>query len=417
MKLDAFLLLNRNQATIVSGERVKSRSADIDIFEDSSSAADLIDGLFSELGASQRSRIGLGLPSEFFFPVSIDHAVGSEGRLDELKFSLEQELPLDAEAMSVIVLPNNQQVVVANTPMIAPLLRCLESNHQIRFGLVSSTNLLIAVARLGLFAPRNCNAVIVGSRATEYLQESENWLDWIYQVGLPESQAELDFVNSANELIVENGVNFECAGTAERLGYEELMGDVFGAGAAPKVAEQLNFAEQFYEHAGLGRQAHSIWDYAGLAAAVGLILLAIAFAFRASSLRHQAATLNAKTRAEFRRLFPEERLNAPVESLLAAKLELAERVGELSEFGQTNRNQVALLARVLRGLKGVPDLKVSRMVLQGNTVELTGSVSNLEQFEQLKISLKDSGLESGIDSDYSADFTLRLTAADVDSLP
>lgn len=354
-----------------------------------------------------KSKLALGLPSRhFYFWASKSDKPSGSSSLQETKYLLEESLPIDAEDMAICELAGNASIVL-DKGSLSPLMSNLFTIEGVKFDWVFPTSLL--VGELLVRHKKTSNRIIRDATSADLIEgEGEKISSWQYFPRFLDDAASLPSgadVASANpaEVQLESNLPKDLAVSREELLEKHLRGQ-----KALNLIRPFDFAEQVNSHFGITESADNGWQSILLAAAMSLLLVAGGLAWRANDIRSQAANFDDQTRAGFKDLFPEKRINAPVQRLLKVELENAKQLNQLVKFSDSNAKNLGTLQATLAAFPTSIRCQVDSVEIIGDRLTIRGKVKSLADLETLRRALESGGFEIGTDSSYAVDFVLFL---------
>lgn len=400
----AFVTIDNQRIKVISGDRLQCCDTEHHLSDAGSFASAIADAL-RDAKLARNTKLGLALPSRCFFQISIDRdKIG--GDLVQQKYSLEEHVPLDAEEMAV-VLPSRQGVaVILDTRFTNDLLACLNDDHDLKFDFVVPANRLIAECILQK-TQASTSCLVVGSCSSDLVVQSDTENTWQYLPG-PINFADWELSEGWCIALVDPDVGSTPAEIGSCYDYESTLLTVFGSKQSDALIETFDFGEQANLAASIDESITSPIEYIVFGIAVALMLVAIGLALRASSLREQAIAADNETRAQYRKFFLGERINAPIKRLLDAKVEKAKQTNGLVEFSNTSNRVLGSLAAALNNFPVSERYKLTSVNVFPDRVTVAGKVDSMEDLDWLRKSLMDVGYRIGTDQRYSIDFSFTV---------
>lgn len=350
-------------------------------------------------------KIGLAFPSTLFYMIPSFNVEASESEASELKFELEQHLPVDAEDMAVV--GYHQSAIVLDSTLVAQLVEAIDRLFDARVELVVPTKLALALC----LANDDEHAVRINDLdSVDLVNVKEAEFHWEYYPGSEVLSASGDpaarRVGLGKLIDLRNSNNAE-EQMATKTGVTALL-DLLSEPNRLKL-EQVNFAEQVNQAAGLVAEKVPILNLLLLGLSFAIILLAAGIWMRADRLREAAYRNNEAVRAEYRRLFPGQRIKGPVtERLIDSKVKRAQQVNSMIQIVNRTANLLRVFNSVMEALPQSTDFQMSSINVRAGRLELEGVCESIESVKRLRSALKRKFVISE-SSNFAKDFLLVLS--------
>jgi hypothetical protein len=210
-------------------------------------------------------------------------------------------------------------------------------------------------------------------------------------------------------------------GDSQRLGDGSELHDVrrsellFDALAGmPQKLDQLEF--DFSPSIDLfNGKARSIWEPVLLSTMFFLLCCAGLLGYRSLESHARAETVQQEMVSNFKKLFPDKRINGPIEAILEEELKSWKRRSRLLSHSEMSSK---VLTNLTNFLKGIPDemaFELDSIELREESVTLEGSVKGFDDFQVLKQGFLEEGFKIRNDTAYGSPFTLKLFAETANS--
>ncbi|MEL7499541.1 MAG: hypothetical protein AAFN77_18200 [Planctomycetota bacterium] len=399
-----FIVICDQNAHLIHGSRVESIECEPNRFEIKQAIGKLLQISDASL---LKNAWGLGLPSVFFYCLNGRVASEDGGKLMELKYNLEEHLPLDAEEMAVAHFSIGKMATtfVLDTKQTDELLADIYEEHGVRFNRIFPSKLLIGLHGLTGDAHEGCLVADVDS--CDLVTVDQGRVNWLYFPGslMSEDCDQQWHVSSIDD-------NCSLDPTEPNASPKDLLMGSFGASRSAVDTQQVNCAEQANQSAGIGEATQSVLDYLLVSVAVAILFVTVGLVWRASLLRSATVEIDQSIRSQYRELFPGERINAPIDRLLDGQLELAKSTNQMVEISNDTSRVLGSFATIFESLPPGMNFTVDSIEVYPGRISVAGSVTTLGDLDALRKRMISCGYEIGIESRYAKNFTLVLMERD-----
>lgn len=382
------------------------RAADQSAGETAELIADLI-----RKSSAIKDVLFLGIESRHVFFVDADYDRAILDDTDALRFALEEKLPVDAELLAPVVVASEDgsRALVWNTNGYRKIIEELRDSLGIQFNAVVPFELLIA-SQLWRLNESAKSVTTIRNNGADVFSFCQNKLSsWEYHCG--ELQ---DCDKLSGTVLLPKGMD------ADSLGMEP--GSVFDLNREdfllrvvsdlPQNSAQLDFdfsnATDFSD-----RKPNSIWEPVLLSLLFFLVCCAGVLGFRSFDNHAQSETIQQEVVAGFKELFPNKRINGPVERILEDELKSQKNQNRLISHSGTSTRLLTNLTKFFKGLPSDIRFEFESIELREESISLQGTVKGFDEFQKLKKGFVDQGFKIRNDTPYDSPFNLKINVEEL----
>lgn len=314
------------------------------------------------------------------------------GDHEALCYQLEAQLPLEAETMAAICIGNDEKegsYLVWDTAGVAEISQTLSSEYELALTAFVPTGLCIADQQRNGKLPRHTKVLHNGMRTERFSWHRNRLVLWDYFKGDP-------------EMLLQDVQQDDVIDSNQR---KDLLKDLLSGGHRGIEGAGYDFSEVVPFG---GRKVGSVWTPILLGSLVFLVCVFAAFLFKIAEAEQAIGQAEGGIVVNYRKLFPDQRINGPVIKLLEKELKGKQKLASLMGHPETSRDLLESLGKLLEGFNQEIRFQINTMSIEPDAISISGDVKNFSDFQTLKETFGKRGFSVGTDSIYGAPFTLSL---------
>ena len=340
-----------------------------------------------------QDRLILGIDSTKVYFLEAEVSPNLINDQEALCYELEARLPMDAETIAAICIGSSQDTnsfLVWDTAGVAELAKSLSLEYELSLSAFVPVELSIAEQERESRRGEQTTRLLNGERTEQFCWDNNRLVSWTYH---PSGDQPMDSKGNPDLNLVDS----EKRSTV----LKELLS------GGERTIRNLNC--DFSEVVPFGGSSvGSIWEPLLMGCLVFLICVFSSLIWKSIQAEDSVKSAEAQIVANFRKQFPDRKINGPVNKLLESELGEAQKLAGLESHPKTSERLLVSLKKTLAGFDQKIRFQINSLTIEQDAVLVSGKVKSFSDFQSLKETFGKRGFDVDPESTFGEPFTISL---------